>query len=191
MDPVEAQATLQNFSKIIDSLRSESDRGCILVVSSMLEKILEEQITKRLIPKYGKEDELMGKSNSRPISGFSAKINLAYRIGLIPDIECKMLHQLRELRNDCAHKIEQQDFEANHFKDRTKNIIEHSKVVWDAILTHIAPKLFPDEQQCSVVSFVDKVGWRRSFEVFFALVVAHKQATIERVSPIIPLYSSW
>lgn len=118
---------LKRFSEISKSLEAESDRGCVLVVSSLVENALEEQIIARLIPKIGKDDELMSHSNYGPISTFSAKINLAYRLGIIPTHERKIYHQLRELRNTCAHQIDQQDFGKLHFKDRIKNIIEESK----------------------------------------------------------------
>lgn len=153
-----------------------------------MERTLENYISKRLIPKLGNDDDLMGHSGNKPISGFSAKINLAFRLGLIPATERTICHQLRELRNACAHHIDKQDFAANHFKDRTQNIIENSKGVWEAILVKIAPMMFPDEPPATVEMFVDTVGWREAFQMFFALVIAHKEASINRVSRLSALH---
>jgi DNA-binding MltR family transcriptional regulator len=112
------------FNEVFQSLKAESDRGCVLVVASMIEQILENYICRCLVPKVSSEDELLSRSGNKPISSFSAKINLAYRLGLIPREEHRIYHQLRELRNACAHNIDRQDFVANHFKDRTRNIIK-------------------------------------------------------------------
>jgi hypothetical protein len=179
---------LKRFSELSKSLEEESDRGCVLVVSSLVENVLEEQISARLIPKIGKDDELMSRSNNSPISTFSAKINLAYRLGIIPADERKICHQLRELRNACAHQIDQQDFKKIHFKDRIKNIIEESKFLWEVMRTKVAPALLPNNEPKSVEEFVEAIGWRASFEVFFSMIIAHKETSIARVTQIRPLH---
>lgn len=188
MNLTENSNWLRRFSELSKSLEAESDRGCVLVVSSLVENALEEHISARLIPKVGKDDELMSRSNNNPISTFSAKINLAYRLGIIPAHERKTYHQLRELRNACAHQIDQQDFNKIHFKDRVKNMIEESKLIWEAMRLKIAPVLFPNNEPKSVGEFVEAIGWRASFEVFFSMIIAHKETSIARVTRIRPLY---
>ncbi len=180
------QSTL--FVETLNSLKAESDRGCVLVVASLVENVLEEQISVRLMPKASKDDELLSRSSNGPFSSFSAKINLAYRLGLIPLSERKIYHQLRELRNACAHHIEQQDFDRNHFKDRTRNIIEESKFLWDIFRKTIAPQAFPNKEIESVEDFVNAIGWRTAFELFFSLIVAFKKPAITRVVTVSPLY---
>jgi hypothetical protein len=177
-------------SEIFKSLEVESDRGCILVVGSLVENALEKHISARLIPKADKDDELMSRSTISPISTFSAKINLAYRLGIIPPHERKIYHQLRELRNTCAHQIDQQDFEKLHFKDRVKNIIRESEFLWEVMRTKLAPSLFPDNEPESIGEFVEKIGWRTSFEAFFSMVIAHKEISIERITRVQTLYES-
>jgi hypothetical protein len=181
---------LKRFSELSKSLEAESDRGCVLVVSALVENALEDQISARLIRKIAKDDELMSHSTNSPISTFSAKINLAYRLGIIPAYERKIYHQLRELRNTCAHQIDQQDFGKLHFKDRIKNIIEESKFLWEIMRTRIAPSLFPNHAPKSVEEFIDAIGWRAGFEVFFSMVISHKESSIARVTKVQPLYIS-
>lgn len=190
VNPTESKAVLSKFQQIFESLKTESDRGCVLVVGSMVERSLENQITMRLLPKLKKEDDLMGRSANCPISGFSAKINLAYRLGIIPENERTIFHQLRDLRNICAHHIDQQNFSAGHFKDRVKNIINNSLVMWDAILVNIAAQQFPDDPPKTVDMFVERIGWRIAFELFFSLVIAHKDECINRVSQVNRLYET-
>ena len=188
MNSAERARVAERFEALFDSLQAESDRGCVLVVSTLVEKELEEHISLYLLPKIGKDDELMGRSASQPISGFSAKINLAYRLGLIPAHERAMYHQLRDLRNACAHHIDRQDFAANHFKDRTRNIINQSSAVWKAMLETLGPRLPVENKPTTVEQFVEQVGWRSAFAMFFALVVAHKEASASRIARLQPLH---
>ena len=178
---------MQRFVVIFDSLKPESDRGCVLVVSAMVENAIANHISQRLVPPATSDDELIGRSMNCPISSFSAKINLAYRIGIITLEERGIYHQLRELRNRCAHDIEKQDFAANHFKTRTRNIIEKSPALWETIKSKVAPRLYPGAELSSVEAFVDKIGWRVAFAMFFALIVGHKEAFADRVVRLSPL----
>jgi len=157
----------------------------------MVEKTLESYITRRLRPKASvRGDELMSRSAESPIGTFSAKINLAFRLGLFPENERDIYHQLRELRNVCAHNIDQQHFEAQRFKDRTKNIIGLSEPLWEALRSAFARNGGGDKSLETVEEFVEHLGWRRSFEGFFAMVVAHKEACIDRVPTLSALHAA-
>lgn len=175
------------FIKTLSSLKAESDRGCVLVVASLIENIMEEQIAARLIPKAGKNDELFSHTSNGVVSSFSAKINLAYRLGLIPLSERAIYHQLRELRNACAHHVDQQDFEKNHFKDRTKNIISESNSLWEIFKEKAVDGSGNDFN--SVEDYVNSIGWRTAFQLFFSLIIAFKKPAITRVTKIAPLYN--
>ena len=193
MNTQESKSFLEEFPRVFESLRKESDRGCVLVVGALLENALEVQINARLLPKAVKEkdsDELMSRSANSPISSFSAKINLAYRLGIFPLHERKIYHHLRELRNVCAHHIDTQNFDNNHFKDRIKNMINESEEFWNIISKAMMPRLFPDLQNANVESFVNAVGWRVAFEFFFSMVIAHKKISINRVARLTPLWES-
>jgi hypothetical protein len=165
----------EEFLKIAESLKVESDRGCVLVVAALVENALEEHIAARLIQKIDKKDELM--SSNKPIYSFCSKIDFAYRLGIIPIHERKIYHRLRELRNECAHSIEQQDFAKNHFKDKMNNIIQEYPLIWDVIKT----KTYPNDNFISVTEFIEKLGWRVAFVMFFAPLIAHKKVSISRV----------
>ncbi len=179
MNPQESTEWQKEFLKIAESLKVESDRGCVLVVATLVENALEEHITARLIQKIdNNHDELM--STSKPISAFGSKIDFAYRLGIIPVHERKIYHQLRELRNKCAHSIDEQDFAKNHFKDRMKNIIKEHPEIWSVMSSKL--------EFSSVEEFVNEKGWRAAFVMFFAPLIAHKKVSISRVVRIHPLY---
>jgi hypothetical protein len=177
----------ERFKMLFDTLKLESDRGCVLVVSALVEETIENHILLYLLPKLDKNDDLMGRSGGQSITGFSAKINLAYRLGLIRADERAMYHQLRELRNVCAHHIDRQDFTANHFKDRTRNIIKQSSEIWESMLETVAPTLPLALTPTTVEEFVELLGWRSSFAMFFALVVAYKEASAIHITRLQPL----
>lgn len=177
------------FTEILDSLKCESDRGCVLVVGSMVELVIEDHISKRILPPVKKTGELIGKG-SRPIATFSAKIDLAYALGLFPEEEWRVYHQLRELRNTCAHEIKQQNFDADHFSARMSNIINASSFLWPILATTVGNKIFEGDSPLTVELFVKKLGWRMSFAMFFSLVIAHKETSADRVSRIKTLYET-
>jgi len=175
------------FTEILDSLKGESDRGCVLVVGSMVELAIEDHISRRILPPVKKTGELIGRG-SKPIATFSAKIDLAYALGLFTEEEWCIYHQLRELRNTCAHEIKQQNFNADHFSARMLNIINASPSLWPILATSIGNKIFESNLPLTVELFVKKLGWRISFEMFFSLVIAHKEISADRVSRVKALY---
>ncbi|NWF06686.1 hypothetical protein HX810_03225 [Pseudomonas salomonii] len=177
------------FTEILDSLKNESDRGCVLVVGSLVELAIEDHISKRILPPVKKTGELVGRG-SRPIATFSAKIDLAYALGLFPEEEWRIYHQLRELRNTCAHEIKQQNFNADHFSARMLNIISASSTLWPILATAVGKKIFESNSPVTVERFVEDLGWRVSFEMFFSLVIAHKETSADRVPRIKTLYAT-
>ena len=46
------------------------------------------------------------------------------------------------------------------------------------------------EKITTVKEFVDNIGWRISFEMFFSLVISHKKSCDGRNIKIIPLYKN-
>ena len=163
---------------LVAILRGESDRGCVILAASLLEDELESHLLRRLVPKSKATDELFAREARAPISAFSDKINLAFRVGLITKSERTIYHQLRELRNACAHNITTQAFSENHFRDRMANMIDESKELWAALHASIAGKIGPARAPSSVRDLVNLITWRIAFEFFFALVIAEKRVQL-------------
>ena len=190
MDTRDLDEALGLVPGLVSILRQESDRGCILVASAMVETELEAHILRRLWPCDRKSDELLSRSMSAPISSFSSKINLAYRIGLIPESERNICHQLRELRNASAHDITRQEFTENHFKDRTTNIIKESTMFWESLRAATAKQVADGKQPGTVRELVELMTWRYAFEFFFALHVAYKKVQLPRVPQLTAVYAA-
>jgi DNA-binding MltR family transcriptional regulator len=105
-------------NEFMKEFEKESDRACVILSASMLDQALESLLKAYLVPLSSAEDELLDGAYA-PISTFSARIDLAYRLGLISTKFCHDLHLIRKIRNDFAHNITECNFE---------NVSVHGKV---------------------------------------------------------------
>jgi hypothetical protein len=87
-----------------NQFEKESDRACVILSASMLDQALETLLKAYLVPISSKEDDFL-EGLYAPISSFSAKIDLSFRIGLISAKFCRDLHLIRKIRNEFAHNI--------------------------------------------------------------------------------------
>lgn len=89
-----------------DLLEERSVRPLIIVGASKVDQLLFEILNSYLLPKIAKAhdpDELL--EGDRPLSTFSARIKLCYRLGLIDKTLYTAIEKLRALRNPSAHSI--------------------------------------------------------------------------------------
>lgn len=105
---------ISDMEDIADGLTEESDRGCVLVTISIIEKQLEEILRKRILGTKKQLKELF--TGFGPMSSFSAKIKLAYSFGIITSEAYSELDRLKRIRNLFAH-------DPNLITFETKNII--------------------------------------------------------------------
>src|SRR5688572_7702181 len=87
-----------------DTVKGESDRAAVIISAAMLEDALETMLRSRLVPVAAQSDSLFDGAYA-PISTFSAKIDVAFRFGLISGLFAKSLHLVRRVRNDFAHNV--------------------------------------------------------------------------------------
>jgi len=111
--PLELPQSLKDFQS---ALRQESDRGCALVVAAFLDAELEDLLRTKLVSNVEVADNLLGQS--RPISTFSARIDLAFLVGLIPANAHREFHLIRKIRNDFAHSPIATTFESQVIASR-------------------------------------------------------------------------
>ncbi len=170
------------FPAVLKQLELESDRGLILVTASFVEKELFNHLENRLLNKLKPTDELLHDSD------FDFKIKLSYRVGIITKNESEIYHQLRTLRNTCAHEIENQSFNNDQFMSSMNNIIRKSPDLWKVMKNKLRPEALTDEDCKTVKSYVKAIGWRSSFEIFFGLIISHKMVNSHRATKIVALY---
>jgi hypothetical protein len=90
--------------KTFDALYKQPLRIQIILLATAVDDALTRILKKYLkAPRTKREDELFGVM--RPLGSFSAKIEMAYRLALIPKQMARCYDLLRNIRNDCAHKM--------------------------------------------------------------------------------------
>lgn len=102
----EVEHWLKNLKTLQDELeKSASDRSCVIVAASYIDELLGHLLRYFLTsPSSEKEDKELF-SGYGPLSSFSSKIVLSYRLGLISNYEYKTLQIIRKIRNSFAHDI--------------------------------------------------------------------------------------
>jgi DNA-binding MltR family transcriptional regulator len=94
---------MSEFWDFYKGLAKEGERILVIGGSARIEVALERLLRKVMHRDSGAQDNLF--DPDRPIGTLSAKINLAYRMGLIDSEMQSALHTLRKVRNDFAHAV--------------------------------------------------------------------------------------
>lgn len=113
MIKMDTSPQLETFSKFLKEFQDESDRGAAIIAGSMLDDKLKTVLSDFFIETRQTKELLEGASS--PLSTFNTRLNLAYCLGLISDIEYEDCNIIRRIRNDFAHKFEL-DFSFNDQK---------------------------------------------------------------------------
>jgi Mannitol repressor len=111
---------VEETRKMIASFERETDRSAVLLSTSFLDNKLEEGIRVFLV-----DDDIVNKlfEGYAPLSTFSAKIDLAFAIGLISKETRQDLHTIRRIRNHFAHRWEDLQFDKQPISDLCSNIL--------------------------------------------------------------------
>ena len=120
-----ATADFSNPSALSEDVEREfdssSDRGAAIVSASYLELTL-----RALLEGFFFEDQTTFSSlfddPNAPLSSFSAKIGLAYAVGLLSESERVNLDIVRRIRNEFAHELGEVSFNTQSIADRTANL---------------------------------------------------------------------
>jgi DNA-binding MltR family transcriptional regulator len=110
MIPPEPGPDFDAVRRLQAELRSESPRGIVLVSAAMLEEAVRELMLARLVPMSSGSDPLFDGPMS-PFGSFSAKIDGAYRLGILSHQFCRDMHIIRRIRNEVAHEPKEFRFE--------------------------------------------------------------------------------
>jgi hypothetical protein len=104
-EEAEADRVGEKVAKSITELCEEGERAAVILGASRVELALEDAIKVVLRPNPGGSDDLF-EGDRRPLSTFSAKITMAYRLSLIQNDCERALQLVRRIRNDFAHSHE-------------------------------------------------------------------------------------
>ena len=155
------------FAELNTELNGSSDRSCVIVAASIIEHQLTECLRARLVPSGAAQDSLL-EGATAPRGSFSAKIDLAYRVGLIGQQLARDLHLVRRMRNEQAHSINGRLFSDPGLRDQVGHLVSSQD------LKSRAPFLLS--------SPYDSV--RGQFIVCAILIVAHFNSELQRIRPL-------
>jgi hypothetical protein len=97
--------TVEQLDELInDIINDENDRSLIIVSSSIIDEQLFVILDAYLkLPLRINDDDLL--KGDSPLSTFSSRIKILYRLGIIENSFRELLEQIRKIRNMCAHEI--------------------------------------------------------------------------------------
>ena len=147
----------------------ESDRASVILAAAMLDRALETILKSKLAPQTSSEDQLLEGAYA-PISNFSTRIDLAYRLGLTSAQFCRDLHLIRKIRNDFAHNIRRCSFEDSAVRARVLELSRSSGL----------PTKEPEKRK----EFCE--GCRGDFQMVISWMLWNLWALAEELSPIEP-----
>jgi len=112
--------SLDNLDLLNKELEGASERASAVVAGVFLDVALGE-ILRGFFVKDPTNDKKIFEGTG-PLSTFSAKIDIAYRLGLISKREHQIIHTIRSIRNKFAHKLGKVSFSDQSIKAHCKNI---------------------------------------------------------------------
>ena len=123
------------FSVIIEQLSAESDRGSVILAAAWADELVTELLAAFLCdPLNGKEQLL---KVGGPIGDLGAKIDLAYRLGLMRVSAHRSLNLLRRLRNDFAHLSAPLTFKTPSVEDRVGEMLRLNEALLSAVWENV------------------------------------------------------
>lgn len=112
---------LENYRTFEKELENNSDRGTVLICTSILDAQLEKLLKSFLISNKKIDEELF--KPTQALGNSSAKINMSYYLGLITKTEKNNLNSIRKIRNIFAHQINQLSFDDPRILGLCNNLI--------------------------------------------------------------------
>lgn len=103
----------------------DKHKAIVLSAAARLDVILEKILKKLMQPCSGNADNLF--DTERPLSSFSAKINLAYRLGVIDSNFEHALQMVRKIRNRFAHSKTVLNLSSSPYKDWVNELVRDVK----------------------------------------------------------------
>jgi hypothetical protein len=111
------QEALQSAFIDIDN---SNDRAAAIVAAAFVDDHLAIALKRR----FHQDEKILNETfrSSGPLGSFSAKINLAFLVGLCSKETCKELDTIREIRNEFAHNGLTRDFNSQRVRDLANNL---------------------------------------------------------------------
>jgi DNA-binding MltR family transcriptional regulator len=115
------EAEKEAFMAAFEDIDNSNDRAAAILAAAILEDHLAIALKKR----FHEDEKILNETfrSSGPLGSFSAKINMAFLVGLCSKATCKELHTIKDIRNEFAHKGLTMDFNSQRVRDLANNLI--------------------------------------------------------------------
>jgi hypothetical protein len=117
------------YRSFVLEFMAETDRAAVVLGASKLDHQLYMILKKVLLPCPARRDDLFDGESG--LGTFSAKIDMAYRLGLIDAGFARHLHLIRKIRNDFAHDVSGCSLDSGPHKDRVLELVGAMKAILD------------------------------------------------------------
>ena len=102
LTPDKFSADIKYINEVLKETAKESDRAAAILIAAEMDRLLQNIVEKLFFPKAKTSDPDLFESGG-PIDNFSSRIEIAYRLGLMPKHYHDDLHIIRKIRNKFAH----------------------------------------------------------------------------------------
>jgi len=113
------------ISVLVLGMMKEGERAAVVVGAARLELALERLLTRSMQLHPGGSDNLF--DADRPLGTFSAKISLAFRLGLLDKKVESALQLVRKIRNDFAHSVGAASLADSSHSNRLRELTERCR----------------------------------------------------------------
>jgi hypothetical protein len=122
---------------------TSTDRAAAIVSAAFLDDRLAAALKARLHHNKNITDKMFDPSG--PLGSFSAKIDLAFLIGMFTKDSIDDLHIIRNVRNEFAHKLKTKTFNSQRIRDLIKNIgvIKKQRITATGGKNQLTMEIFP------------------------------------------------
>lgn len=123
--PQEASPLVKELIAKSEEIKQESPRARIIIFLSYIDELLKKLLSAKMVVTPTGTDELF--DSGKPLFFFGARIELAYRMGIISAQLKHDLDMLRKIRDLCAHEHSKKSFENEEIKSRIDQIHKDMK----------------------------------------------------------------
>jgi len=158
----------EDFKKFIEEFENETDRAAVVLGAAKLDLVLYQILQSYLLPSASSKDSLF--DGDSPLSTFSSKIDLTFRLGLIDAAFARALHLVRKIRNSFAHDVSGCSLTNGAQSDRVKQLC------------------LPMKQYKTFYSFNEKMfkenqGVAADFRTTLGLLIGRLEFQLTRITP--------
>lgn len=173
-EPTDSQKEIDSFELQLSKLwhsefSAESDRAAVILGASKVDQLLRELLVKKFLPNPTGQDELF--DSDKPISTFSARINVAHRLGLIDKQFASSLHLIRRIRNEFAHEAVGAELGTGAHRDRVRILV--APFVNNKHFEEYCSKFFSGQSEAS-----------KRFRGFLFILIVRLAGAIERTKAV-------